>query len=57
MMYLTTDAREKLRSAFEAALRPMGVFFFGTTESFSIPSKLLRRCHFNNTFFYEKQGC
>ncbi len=56
MMYLTTGAREKLKCNFETALKPGGSFFFGTTEAFSNPPLTFERCHFENSFFYEKAG-
>lgn len=56
MMYLTSDAKEKLKLNFETALKPGGFFFFGTTEAFSHPPLTFHRCHFENAFFYEKAG-
>ncbi len=55
MMYLTTDAREKLRSSFNAALRTGGLLFLGTTETLSTPPDSFRKCQFDNSFFYEKK--
>ncbi len=56
LMYLTTDAREKLKLNFETALKPGGSFFFGTTESLSNPPVTFHRCQFESAFFYEKAG-
>ncbi|RLE19393.1 MAG: hypothetical protein DRJ08_02630 [Acidobacteria bacterium] len=56
MMYLTTEAKERLILNFEAALKPGGALFIGTTEVFSDPPKPFRKCHFENSFFYEKTG-
>lgn len=56
MMYLTSDAREKLKSDFEAALKPGGSFFFGTTEVIANPPGSFRKCRFGKVFFFRKAG-
>ena len=56
MMYLTMDARKKLESTFGKALKPGGVLFPGTTESFSSQSPEFRRSQFGKAFFYQKEG-
>ena len=56
MMYLTSDAREKLKSDFEAALKPGGSFFCGTTEVFSNPPVTLKKSQSGNSFFFKKTG-
>ncbi len=56
MMYLTNEAKERLKLNFESALKSGGAFFFGTTEAFSNPPITFRKCHFENAFFYRKRG-
>ncbi|NOZ13392.1 MAG: methyltransferase domain-containing protein [Acidobacteria bacterium] len=56
MMYLTNEARERLKLNFEAALKAGGAFFFGTTEAFFNPPPTFRKLHFGNAFFYRKTG-
>lgn len=52
MIYFTDEAKEELYRKFNAALKPHGVFFVGSTEQIISPEKFNFKTM--KTFFYEK---